>query len=252
MFLVRRRSLICAAAASLCSIRLSAAQRHYAVLALVGNRIEIVQPQESVGSNLDRNRRHVLEDASGSFDRYASAGVERVLKRVAPDDKVTLLAMPPSSLHDQPEKLFDGKQVGLPGAVIDAIDKGRVSHLILLTKHRGDMRAPLLSTATGIGKVRGIGYYVDSHTPLVHLQSGRGAAGFLAPFVSIRGTLVHGETGDILREELVEGAETYSNAARDSDSNPWDMFSAEEKLVRLRRLLDQQLDRVIPGLVAER
>jgi hypothetical protein len=248
----RYRRLLCGAIVALPSMQVLAAQRHYAVLALVGNRIEVVQPQEAIGSNLDRNRRHVLEDASGSFDRYASAGEERVLKRVAPDDRVTLLSMPPSSLHDQPEKLFDGKQVGLPGAVVDAIERGRISHVILLTKYRGDMRAPLLNTATGIGKVRGVGYYVDSHSRLTNVESGRSGAGFLAPFVSIRATLVSGETGDILRDELIEGAETHSNAARDSDSNPWDMFSAEEKISRLRRLLERQLDRVIPELLSGR
>lgn len=227
-----------------------AAQRHYAVVCLIGNRLEVVQPQMTIGSNIDRNRRQALDDSAGAFDRYAGAAVERALRRADPASRVTLLALPPSALHDQPEKLFDGKQVGLPGAVVDAIEKGRMSHVILLTKHRGDMKAPIVGTTTGMGKVRGIGYYVDAHTPLVSVESGRHGTGFLAPFVYLRATLIDAQTGDIVRDEIVEGAENYANAGRDSDSNAWDYFNAEDKLKVLRRLLDKELDRAIPALAA--
>lgn len=251
MTLCSRRALIgCTAASLWVPSWAPAAARHYAVLSLIGNQLEVVQPQMGVGSNIDRNRRHVLDGGGGLFDRFASAAVERAVRRADPSARVTLLAMPPSSLHDQPERLFDGKQVGLPGAAIQAVEQGRMSHVILLTKHRGDMKAPVVGSTVGMGKVRGVGYYVDTHTRLVAVDSGQRGAGFLAPFVSIRATLADAQSGDIQRDELVEGAENYSNAVRDSNSNPWDIFSAEDKVKVLRRLLEHELERVIPLLVS--
>ena len=112
-----------------------------AVLSLIGDKLEIVVPQMATGSRLDQNRRAALDDQSGAFDRFTLKAAADAIAKVDSRIATELIGMAPSRLHDQPERIFDGKQVALPGAIVDELERLKANYLLLITKHRDDSGA---------------------------------------------------------------------------------------------------------------
>jgi hypothetical protein len=197
--------------------------------------------QPGIGSNIARNSRRAVEGAQGAIDQLVFQVVERTLQREQPGTSASMLALPGSVLFDKPERLFDGRQIALPGTVVDAIDAIRATHLIVLTKWRDAVRAPLQDGTVGVGNVRGLGFYVDSDIRVVMRESGHIGSGLLAPFVYVRMTLVDAQNGDVIREETVRSMQTYSTASNPKAVIPWDVLSAQEKIEALQQLIDRSI-----------
>jgi hypothetical protein len=233
-----------------CFLALSAAglamaqTRRYAALSLVGNKIEIVSARPEIGSRLSQNRRRTFDDAEGTLDRYVLRAIEAAARRQDQSAQVAMLALPGSALYDQPDRLFEGRQVVLPGAVVDAIVASRASHLLLLTKVRDAARVPLYDTSTGVGQVQGIGFYVDNDVRLKVRETGSSADGVLAPFVYVKLSLVDVQSGEVVREEIVREMRTYATAENPRALVPWDVLSAEEKIEALHALIDRSIGEV--------
>ena len=248
MTIDRRRALLCALPLWPCGVR--AMPRRFAALSLLGDRFEVVHAQQGIGSNLDRNRRRAFDAGAGTFDGYALQAVESTLQRSEPGTRLTMLSLPTTSrLYQEPERIFDGKAVVLPGSVVDALDASKATHLLLLTKMRDSARVPLVDGSTGYGTVRGLGFYGDTETRFTRRDSGETAAGVLAPFAYLRLSLVDVASGDIVREQLVRAMRTYFPAGRDV-IDPWDVLTAEQKVGALKRLIEEELARAVPALLA--
>jgi hypothetical protein len=245
-----RRKLIVGALALSTVARVSSQSHRWAALSLVGNKIEVFGARPEIGSSLSQNRRLSLDDAEGTLDRYVLQTIDRVLRSSqGPTTSLTMLAVPGSVLYDQPERAFDGRQVALPGAVVDALIASRASQLLLLTKLRGNARVPLYDTSAGVGTVQGIGFYVDNDIRLVLRDTGSTAPGLLAPFVYVKLSLVDVQSGRVVREELVREMQTYATASSPNASVPWDILSAQEKIDALRKLIDRSVGDAVGKLL---
>jgi hypothetical protein len=224
--------------------------RRYAALSLLADQFDVVSARESTGSHFDRNRRRSFEAGAGTFDRLALQAVQRALQKTEPAAQLTMLSLPTTSrLYQEPERIFDGKSVVLPGAVVDALDAAKATHLLLLTKVRADVRIPLVDGDTGYGTVRGLGFYVDGNTRFTLRNTGETSAGVLAPFAYMRLSLVDVATGDVVRDQLVRSMRPYFVAGV-SVVDPWDVLDAEQKVDALKRLLENELAKAVPTLVA--
>jgi hypothetical protein len=241
---VDRRHVL-AGAVALATVGLADAQsRRLAALSLVGDKIEIIGARPEIGSRISQNRRRWADDAENTMDRYVLQAVERAARAHDRGTTVMMLALPGSVLYERPERAFDGRQVALPGKVVDALIDGRVSHLLLLTKVRDAARVPLYDTTAGVGSVHGIGFYIDPDLRLNMRDgatAGHTADGVLAPFVYVRLSLVDVQSGEVVREELVREMRSYATASNPNASGPWDVLSAEEKVDVLRKMIDQSI-----------
>ena len=252
MHLNRRHALALAASAALWPACVLADARRYAVLSLLSDKFDVVNARPGVGSNLDQNRRQTFTDPGGLFDRYAAGAVERAIHGIDASAAVTMLTLPTTSrLFDQPDRIFDGKTIALPGSVVDALIAAKASRLVLLTKHRGETRLPLVSGETGTGSVRGLGFYVDVDLHITLRETGESSYGVLAPFVYLRLSLIDVESGEIVRERLVRAMATYFPAGKPGVVHPWDRLSAEQKVDALKRLLEQELGSAVPVLLQD-
>jgi hypothetical protein len=225
------------------------AARRYAVLSLIGDELVVVYVGLQTGTLLDPNRHRTVADPAGTMDRYALAAAGRALEA---DGKAsaTLLALPPSTLHAQAERWVDDKTVSLPDQLIDAVAQSQASHLVLLTKHRADASIPLLDTRKGTGKLRGLGYYVDTHSRVRMANSGATETGMLATYAYVTLTLADARTGTVLSQRHCTAAQPFPLAASKTALDPWDVLKPEEKVARLRSLLQRELAREIPLLTA--
>jgi hypothetical protein len=241
----RRRKLLAGAIALSAVGTADAQSRRWAALSLVGDKIEIIGARAEIGSRISQNRRRWADDAENTMDRYVLRAVERAVRAQDHSATVAMLALPGSALYDRPERAFDGRQVALPGKVVDALIDARASHLFLLTKVRDAARVPLYDTTAGVGTVQGIGFYVDPDLRLIMRSdgatAGHSADGVLAPFVYVRVALVDVQSGEVVREELVREMRSYATASNPKASGPWDVLSAEEKVDVLRKMIDQSI-----------
>jgi len=233
-----RRKVLAGAAALAAVGRVGAQSRRWAALSLVGDKIEIIGARPEVGSRISQNRRRWADDAENTMDRYVLQAVERAVRAQDGGASVAMLALPGSALYDRPERAFDGRQVALPGKVVDALIAARASHLVLLTKLRNDVRVPLYDTTVGLGTVWGIGFYVDTDLRLTIRETGHTADGVLAPFVYVKMSLVDVQSGEVVREELVREMRTYATASNPKVVSAWEVLSAEEKIDALHKLID--------------
>lgn len=246
----RRCWLFGAGAWALGGVARAAPPSSFAVIALVGDKLELVYPVQTTGSNLDRNVRRQLPDPAGAFDRIALASLGKALEAAQPGAKANLLGLPPSPLHEQPERLFSGDSIALPGSLVDAIERTAATHVVLLTKHRSEARVPVRDGHIGIGALRGLGYYIDGNTRIVLTESGERAPGFLAAYAHMQLSLADARSGNILKKRFIAASQMYPVAGTEKAIDPWDVLSAEDKVGRLRLLLENSLTGEVARLLA--
>lgn len=225
------------------------AARRYAVVSLVGDRLVVVYAGLVTGTSLDANRQRVVLDAKGAMDQFALAAVGKALE-TADGASATLLGVAPSPLHERADSLIDGKSVSLPGSLVDALEQSRATHLVMVTKQRADASIPMLRTHLGVGKLRGLGYYIDMNANIRMVESGATGRGLLAPYVYLKLTLADARTGAVLNQRNCTAAQAYPVAGSQTALDPWEVLTSEEKIARLRSLLESELAREIPLLIA--
>jgi hypothetical protein len=238
------RRKVVAGTVALAAVGFAGAQsRRLAALSLVGDKIEIIGARPEIGSRISQNRRRWADDAESTLDRYVLQAVDRAVRAQDRSATLSMLTLPGSPLYERPERAFDGRQVALPGRAVDALIAARASHLLLITKVRGDAKVPLYHSTAGVGSVSGIGFYVDPDLRLIMRSdgatAGHSADGVLAPFVYVRISLVDVQSGEVVNEELVREMRSYATASNPKVSAPWDVLSAEEKVDVLRKMIDE-------------
>ena len=225
--------------------------RHYAVISLLGDEIEVVYGNPEVGSNLDRNVRKPMPDANAAFDKIALVEIEETIKRRQAGARVSLLGLPPSRLHREPELLFDARSIALPGSLVDAVVQAQATHVLLLTKVRGKTKVPMVHGDIGYGTLWGLGYYVDNLTRVMVADGGQTARGMLAPFAYVRLTLAEARTGAIVGQRTVNTARPHPVAVSTTGSaDPWEALGPQQKFDALQALLRTELRREVTELIA--
>jgi hypothetical protein len=227
----------------------AAAPRKVAVVSLIGDKLEIVYPQMTTGSRLDQNVRHALEDRAGEFDRFTLGAAAQAIAAFDPTIATALIAVGPSRLREQPDLLFDGKQVGLPGAVVDELERQQAQYVLVVSKLRDDVKLQFIDTRTGIGSVRGLGFYLDEHTRVRLTDTRAEADGLLAPFAYFRVSLVDVRTGLLVREQRVTQMDVMPVAAKAGATEPWQVLDAEQKVKHVEGLIRKGLKAAIPPLL---
>jgi len=62
-------------------------------------------------------------------------------------------------------------------------------------------------------------------------------------------TPVDVDSGEIARDQLVRAMRAYTPAGRPEVVDPWQVLTAEEKYEALKRLLEDELTRVVPTVL---
>jgi hypothetical protein len=240
---VRRsaRAAMVAALGLVISSAAMAAPRNVAVLSLIGDKLEVVYPHMTTGSLLDQNVRHSIDDRAGEFDRFTLGAAAQAIAAVDPAIGTALISIGRSALHERPDQMFDGKRVALPGAVVDELVRVQAQYLLLITKYRADAKLSFTNARTGVGSVRGLGFYLDEHTRVRLTEGGADGDGLLAPFAYFRLSLVNVQTGLLVREQKVTLMDVLPMAARPGVSEPWNVLDAKQKVRYLERLIKQGL-----------
>jgi len=241
------RSIVALLALLFMQPTIAAESRTYAVLSLVGDKLMVARFEITTGSRLDKNARAFVELPNREVDRTMVFAVEDAIKEADPGARVVLLmANDPAIYAAQSPAAADGAASALP-ALQGLLAGVKASHLILVTKYRGEARIPVNETVVGSGSLEGLGFYIDDTRRIVDPRNGEQSRGLLAPFGYVRFSLVDLATSRALREDLATRAIPVSNQRATS---AWENLGGEEKARMLQRIILQEVAETVPKLLA--
>ena len=221
----------------------------YAVISLVGDRLDVVTYQPRTGSLLDANSHVPLRLSEDVLDTVALRAVNRAVKATMPGVDVALLAATePATFVDQ-ARFFDGDHVKLPREIDEAIHRENIATLVLLTKHRGEGKLSVRDGHLSGGKLEGLGFYIDADMPMETADQTHRSYGFLAPYVYIDVSLVDIASGRIVRQTTIKATATIASSDNAEGADPWGAMTAKQKIDALSSLLSANLAAAIPQLV---
>ena len=225
------------------------AQSRYAVLSSVGDRVTIVTRAMATGSNVDTNRREPMELSGPGLDNAVLLAAEDGIKAADPAAQAILLA-PRTPLAEQAANASRDNQLEKwAGAARAQFVPLGATHLIVISKHRGDARLRVSSGSTGSGKLEGLGFYVDTSYAAMDDNAAQGARGFLASYAYILIRMVDLQSGRQVGEQIVMASDT-SVPGVDS-TRAWDALPPEGKIAALRTLATKEVEAAMPVLLGQ-
>ena len=223
----------------------------YALLSAVGDQLTVVFARVQTGSRLDRNEREVATLPDNTLDRLVLRSLDDAFRRSAPKAEVAALAAANKSLFDAQRDVLTGRASSDTPvrAFAAALPPGGADRLLMVLKHRADARIPVDDGTIGLGRLEGVGFYVDRVTVLKSLKTRGQGAGFLAPFAYVRLVLADAN-GNVLAEKAVEAAATFGIGSAPGAIEAWEVLDANEKAKVLDGLLKREIERALPELLA--
>lgn len=208
-----------------------------AVLSLVADSMTVVAYRPSTGSSTDTNLRRSIPISTPVLEQAVLAAVHDSAQKTLPSAGVLMLAVPRAGAANDPNALLADLSGERSGAYLAALREQSVSHLVMVTPHRGQARMQFADGKQGSGYVSGIGFYVDHSLPVISTDQNRSGEGFIAPFAYVQLTLVDVATATVRRKEVVTASHAVAAVRNRTGTDPWNALSTEEKFRLLTTLL---------------
>jgi hypothetical protein len=238
------RYVVAVLATCLSILALDAHAQRYAVISLIGDKMQLAYARGVDGQPVDRIERRYIPLDDTSIDRAALLAANEQIKKLKPgSDPVLLQAF---------ERSYFDVSAGT-GALVEWIrglvkDK-KVTHAVLITKLSHDGIPDLQKSFIGSRALEGVGVFVGRTPAPTGSDPMSAGPGFLSPFAYFQVTLVDLRTGQVLREE--KGLASTAISATNTDSgNPWEALSGTEKVRTLTDLVGRELAIVMPKVLA--
>ena len=240
------RRFLLALATFLSLAAFDAAAQRYAVISLIGDRMQLAYAKGVEGQPVDRIERRWVTLDDTTIDRAALLAVNEGLREMVPGSEPVLL-----QAFERP--LFD-ISAGT-AAVVDHIrqlvrnEKGpRVTRAVIISKTTYDGIPALQKPHIGSGTLEGVGFFVGRTPPPAGLDPNSAGPGFLSPFAYFEVALVDLVSGRVLNRE--RGTASNAISAQGTDTgNPWDTLSGQQKVQAIVNLVQTELKIVLPKVL---
>ena len=240
-----------ALAAGTAAYAAQAAARNYAVVSVMGDKMDVVVRQPVVGSLLDRNSHSPYPVKGGVFDQGALLATGDAINRADAQARVTLLAVTAQAFFDDQERFFAGQEARLPEALVATLKQQGATHLVLITKHRGEASMKLDRESLGNGKIEGLGFYMDPSAVIDRASTtGENGRGLFSPFVYIKLTLIDLADNRIMRNSVITGTRPATTTDLQKTAALWDAMTPETKVKTLQEIIDAEIALAMPRLLA--
>lgn len=226
---------------------LAHAQQRYAVISLIGDRMQIAYAKSVPGQPVDSIERRYVPLEDSRIDRYTLLAANDTLKKLSKGpDPVLLQAF---------ERSYFDTSAGT-GALIEWIRqlvkdaKPKVTHAILITKLEYEGVPALQKPFVGGNLLEGVGFFLGREAPPEGADPSSAGPGFLVPYAYFKLTLVELATGKVVREEKGMASSMLSATGTDT-GNPWDTLNGGQKLQTLIDLVKRELEIQMPKVLAK-
>jgi hypothetical protein len=229
-----------------------AAAATYVVVSLIGSELTFVTAQSQ--TNIDHNLYDVRRLNDPILDVTALTAAKAAIEKIRSDASVVTLRVNDPKLLKSQDQWFKRDTIDAPELL--ELLKGEIgddpaTRLVIISSYRSE---PVLKVThgdyRGTGKVAGLGFYIDSLARFHRSDTGEKAQGFLAPFANFRIALVNPRSLAIEGQQTTAAGDTLS-AAQAEDKDPWNVLTAQQKIVALQKLLAQEIARMTPMLLGE-
>ena len=209
---MKRRSLAAAAAlAALSATSFAQAAHRYVAVSLVSDELTYVGAPEGVtGTMHARGSSKAVPLAGAPFDRTVLEVLAGSVPKQQPSATLSFLAMSAPAAFAHQEDWFDGDKVALPAALREAVAKEGAGQLLLVTKIRGEAAIADGTTRLGAGKLTGLGFYIDTFTPMVDPKVGA-VRGYIAPYVYVKLSVIDLATSTVTAHQVIQAAAPYTS-----------------------------------------
>jgi len=227
--------------------------RHVGLFSLLGDSIQITLADAPTDMAADRNQRESMDAPDLGLDQAALRALTAGLGRLQPQARLQMFrAAAPIPLADQRLVADSANRAQLPGWVIDLINQHQLSHIVLLTRHRGAalMRTPD-GEAIGRGTVEGIGFYIDPLVETVNRLTSLRMRGGLGAYVDMRLQLMEISSGDVLAQRHIRDGVLHGARTDAQSQQPWNVLEPHEKVEVLRRMVEESVARALPDVLRE-
>jgi hypothetical protein len=227
--------------------------RHVGLFSLLGDTIQITLADAPTDTRLDRNQRESMDLKDLGLDQMALRALTSGLGRLQPQAKLQLFrATAPIPLAEQ-RMIADGaNRAELPDWIIQLITRHNLSHIVLLTRHRG---AALMRTdegeGVGRGSVEGIGFYIDPIYETTNRLTNITVRGALGAYADMRLQLMEVSSGRVLAQHHIRDGTIYGARTDEQALQPWNILEPREKVEVLRRMVEDNVARVLPLVLRE-
>ena len=112
----------------------------YAILSIIGDRLDIVVRQLQTGTRVDSNHRQPVAIAEPVFDVMAVSTVGKAIRQIYPKAELAILDTRSQVLFDKQHTLFEVNNdiMTMPDAIRDALRQQGATKFVLVRKHRDD------------------------------------------------------------------------------------------------------------------
>ena len=225
-----------------CAAGHAADARRYAVLSLIGDKLQLAYAVGVVGAPVDSIERRWVPLDDTAIDKAALLAVSDQVKSLEHTEPVLLQAWE--------RNLFD-TSAGT-GAVVEWVrqltrDKN-VTHAILITKLAYDGIPALQKPFVGNATLEGVGFFVGRTPPPTGADPNSAGPGFLSPFAYFRVSLIDLRTGQVVKQERGLASDTI-DASGTMTGNPWETLDSRQKIDKLQGMVRTELASVMPKVL---
>lgn len=222
--------------------------RTLGVFSLLGDGIEVTIAQAVTDTRTDTARRETLEYRNIGFDVIAGREVREFLGKQRAGVSVLSFGTNTTLPAAEQRHIATGARDGaLPPWILQSVRERRLSHVLLLTRRRGEVNLLTADQRTiGRGRVDGLGFYLDPDYKVRDQNTGAVASGALGPHVLVDLTLMETESAKVVRSHAIDEQFLVGSSEPKAAVDPWSYLSAEQKVTLLREALAQALRRVLP------
>ena len=243
-----RRALLAALVSASVAPAHADERRSYVALSLVGDELTVITLQASVGSHTDTSEREKIPMPDASLDEATLKSIERVVQ--AQGQAAPLLLVPGGKpFYAGQAEMLSGGRFSPNAALKPAFEqlRGQATHLILVTRQRsgGGLRGVRLPN--GPRTLEGLGFCLDGSWRDKRGNAVVDASGLLAPFASLRVSLVDLASGQVLKGETISASTSLPTPP--GHNNPWSALPDEIKMNGLNALIQAELERVLPAML---
>jgi hypothetical protein len=217
----------------------------YAILSLIGDRLEIVASQQQTGSKLDQNRRQTVPINDAVFDNSAISAAGSAIIKQNSRAEVAALNTRSAVLFEKHRELFrqtDGV-MSMPDAIKSAIEAQKATHFILLTRYNDEAQLKYLNGYDGAGRLEGLGFYLDlfNRRPVI------------APYVYVKMVLVDMSNRRVVNTRLIRASmalrERVPTVNGINSEQAWETLTSAEKVQVIDQLLRDEITQITPDLI---
>jgi hypothetical protein len=226
--------------------------RQVAVAALAGDSFLVNRYQTQTGTRISTNANERIALPGNGVNGILALMAEKEIKKVCSSCTAIMLGSN-ARISELQTKVVSG-QTSIDSLIVpflDAAKQAKASHLILITRQRGEVAPQFIEGKSGYGKVDGLGFFLDNTVAVNSVETGARAQGYMGLFSYLRFLLI-----DVVNERIVDDKFSRSNRVfanyenKGGSDRAWDTLSSEEKVEALERMARKDIEEIVPPLLA--